>query len=266
MSCRLVIFVDASTIGYLILNTDNLYLLSMKFFQYGLDDGIQQEDLIRELFFDDGLFAKEMKETLLVYNFPDSELVPETYFEESLTKAYTELTHGNLGKGVFLSEKVPWWDICNAYRIPADLHRLLQYKFPNAKIWHNHSLLLKSFKKYNLPEASQSLRAIFYKGNLLLSVWKKSQLQFLQSFSYTGADDVHWFILNCCQQLGINQRDANLQISGFIEKSSDFFQGLEKLFPKISYDEPAASIGNNALLKDYPLYYFSSFLKIGSCV
>jgi len=134
LSCRLVIFVNASFIGYLILNTENMQLLCLKFFQAADKNGVLQEDLIREVFFEDGLFAKEMKEVVLVYDFPESELIPEICFDESLIKDYVELIHGNLNKGTFCSEKVPWWDVYNVYRLPTDIRRLLQYKFPHANI------------------------------------------------------------------------------------------------------------------------------------
>jgi hypothetical protein len=265
LSCRLVIIVDASAICYMIWNAENATLHCFRYFQHGSEE-MPQEEVIREIIFEDGYLSKTMKEVFLVYHFPESELVPEVYFDESLNKDYVGLAHGSFNRGVIFSEKVPWWDIYNVYSLPIKIHKLLQYKFPEANVWHGHSLLLKSSKKFSGQEPPQIVKLIFYGERMILSVSKKGQLLLLRSVDYTGVDDVLWNLFNSCQQLSINPKDAHVQVGGFIQNDSPIYEALQKYFATVFFEDTAGSISNLSLLKDYPIHYFSSFLKMASCV
>ena len=265
LSCRLVIIVDASAICYMIWNAENAQLHCLRYFQHSMNEK-PQEEVIREIIFEDGYLSKEMKEVFLVYHFPESEFVPEVYFDETLNNDYVSLAHGTFNRGVVFSEKVPWWDIYNVYSLPNKIHKLFQYKFPEAKVWHGHSLLLKSSKKFSAQENAQSVKLIFYGERMILSVWKKGQLLLLRSVDYSGVEDVLWNLFNCCQQLGINTKEVNVQVGGFIQNNSPIYEALQKYYAKVVFEDTAGSISNIHLLDEYPIHYFSSFLKMASCV
>lgn len=264
--CRLLIVVDADSLSYAILNIENMLPLCIKYFQFKQIRGRLQEEILREIIFGDEMLTKKVNETLVVYNFPESILVPEVFFEKTSDKEFINLAYGNLDKGLVVSEKIPWWDIYNVYRLPLEVHKLLEYKFPEGKHWHYYSFLLKSYKKFNASDNTENIEIVFCEEKMIVSVYKKDQLQLLQSFFYEGAKDVLYHLLNCCRQLNMSQQEVRLQISGFIERQSLIYNELAKYFLHVSLEETGDGIAKTTLLDGYPVHYFSTLLKMAACV
>ena len=265
-SCRLLIVIDNSSLSYVFLNAQSMQAVCIKYFHLRDLNNRQQDEILREIIYEDELLSKVVSETFLVYAFADSTLVPDAYFNESLDKEFTNLMHGNLEKGLVLNEKVPWWDIYNVYRIPTEIQRLFQFKFKTAKHLHYYSLLLKSHKKFSAAELPENMQVVFLDDRMIVSVFKKGQLQLIQSFDYANQMDVAYHLLNCCQQLGLNQNQVGLQISGFVERRSSVYNEIAKYFSNISFEEIGNGIQVTDTLDKYPLHYFSSLLKLAACV
>jgi hypothetical protein len=264
--CRLVVVVDTDSFSYVIMTMELARPLCLKYFQFNQIKGTQQEENLREIIFGDELLTKDIQETFVVYNVPDSTLVPDAFFDDKFNREFVNLIYGNLNKSPVVSEKVPWWDIYNIYRLPVDAHKLLQYKFPSAKHWHYYSLLLKSYKKFNVPENAETLQVLFCSQKIIVSVYKNGRLLLMQNFLYTSPEDVLYHLLNCCSRLDMNRQIVNLQLSGFIEKQSLMYSALTKYFLDVSFSEPEESMAKSDMLKKYPLHYFSSLLKMAACV
>jgi hypothetical protein len=88
----------------------------------------------------------------------------------------------------------------------------------------------------------------------------------MQSFEFVNQTDVAYFLLNCCNQLGLHQNSLSLQVSGFIEKESAIYNELAKYFSDISFEEIGDGIVATDKLEQYPLHYFSTLLKLAACV
>ncbi|HXO74920.1 MAG TPA: DUF3822 family protein, partial [Puia sp.] len=77
--------------------------------------------------------------------------------------------------------------------------------------------------------------------------------------------DVAYHVLNCCHQLGIDQSAVRLLVGGLIDRQSTLSTELHKYFLKISFEEIDESIKVTDELKELPLHYFSSILKMAVC-
>ena len=146
------------------------------------------------------------------------------------------------------------------------VHNLLQKKFNNSKHWHAYSLLLKSYKMFTAKDDEDLLKAIFYADKIIVVVFKKGQLQLIQTFVYHDAKDALYYLLNCCKQFDINIPELQLEVSGLIDKHSSMFRELLKYFENISFEETGDTIKITDELNEYPLHYFSSLLKMAVCV
>jgi hypothetical protein len=239
---------------------------SIRYYQFEHIKDKPLEELINEIIEEDDLFLKQTGEFFLVYNFEDSSLVPDKYFSIDTNKELTELVYGNLEKGFIFSEKIPWWELQNIYRVPTAVHNLLQQKFRDAKHWHAYSLLLKSHKMFTVKEGQDLLKVIFYADKIIITIFKAGQLQFIQTFIYYDVKDVLFHLLNCCKQFDINTEELQLEVSGLIDKHSTLFRELLKYFIHISFEEIGDTIKITDALNEYPLHYFSSLLKMAVCV
>ncbi|MFI5152169.1 MAG: DUF3822 family protein [Chitinophagales bacterium] len=264
--CRLLMEVSSSSFSYVLLNLRGMRPVVIKFFQWNQFKTEQLEAALKEIIYDDEYLAINPNETFLVYNFPESSLVPERLFSLDSNKQLTDLIYGNLNKNLVLSEKIPWWEFHNVYRIPTETHRLLQQKFSAGRYWHFYSLQLKCHKMFTAKEEQEYLKVIFYPDRIILLAFKSGKLFLVQNFPYQDSKDVVYHLLNCCHQLGLNQEETFVELSGLVERDSSLFEELQKYFLHLRFEGVEDSIKMTDELKEYPQHYFSSLLKMALCV
>lgn len=265
LQSRLLIEVNANAFTYVLLNQRNMSPLVVKYFQLEHSRDIPLADVLRDLIEGEYVLTTPVKETLLVYNFPDSSLVPEQVFTMDTNREIIDTLHGNLQKGLILTEKIPWWELFNVYRVAPDLHTLLQHTFSSAKYWHYYSLLLKSYKMFDSAEKENCIKIIFYADKMVTLVIKDGKPVLMQTFRYQDTKDVAYHLLNCCRQLGLNQEEVRLLVGGLIDRQSTLSAELYNYFTRIQFEEIDESIKVTDELKEYPLHYFSSILKMAVC-
>jgi|SRR5579871_2017145 len=263
---RLLLEVNANSLGYILFDVKKMVPSVIKHYQFTANNEKLLEELLQEILDGDELLSKDVEEIFLVYNFEESNLVPEKFFSQDAVRDITDLVHGNLHRGTIFNEKIPWWELYNVYRVSSDVDALFRQKFSSVKTWHAYSLLLKSYKMFHAKENPLWMNAVFYEDRMIVSVFKDSKLQLIQTFVYQDRKDVLYHLLNCCQQFDIDKEKLVLEISGLIDKQSALFTELQKYFLNISFEEINGNIVITDELKEYPLHYFSSLLRMAVCV
>lgn len=261
----LLIEVSEKLIGYVIYNKDQKQLLGLR--QYHLDISAEKPtaQALSEIIANDGLLQQHFKEAIIVYNFPDSSLLPDQYFDIGMNKLITELLFGNAFKGLVLSEKIPAWDVYNVYRVHREIHALLQQKFSGGRYWHYYSIMLSVVdKEKEMPD--DLFQCVFYPEKFVIGFFKRRHLQLLQTYQYETPEDVSYFLLKICQQFNISQENLKLIVSGLIEQESTLFTELLKYFHDIDFDQVPDAIQTKGLLQNFPQHYFSPILKMAICV
>lgn len=262
---RLLVEVNTNSFTYVLLNQRNMNPLVVKYYQLEHHKDRSLTDALQEIFDEDPVLRRSVKETLLVYNFPESSIVPEPIFTMDTNKEIIDTIHGNLAKGLILTEKIPWWELFNVYRIYPDLHHLLQQQFTAGKYWHYYSLMLKAYKMFDSTEPEDCIKVIFYSDKMVTLIIRDGKVHLMQTFHYHDSKDVSYHLLNCCHQLGIDQEKVKLLVGGLIDRQSALSTELHKYFLRIQFEEIDESIKVTDELKELPLHYFSSILKMAVC-
>lgn len=262
---RLLVEVNPHAFTYVLLNQRNMSPLTVKHFQLEIGKDNSLPDTLREILRSDPLLVRPVKETLVIYNFPECSLVPEPLFSMENNREIIDTLHGNLEKGLILTEKIPWWELFNVYRISPELHNLLQDSFTAGKYWHYYSLLLKSYKMFDSTDPEDCIKVIFYSDKMVVLVVHSGKVQLVQTFLYQDTRDVLYHLLNCCRLLGLSQENVKLLVGGLIDRRSALSEELHKYFLRLHFEEIDESIKITDELKELPLHYFSSILKIAVC-
>lgn len=265
LQCRLLVEVNSNSFTYVLLNQRNMSPMAVKYFQIEHSRERPLTEVLREILETEAILHRPVKETLLVYNFPESSLVPEALFSMDTNKEIIDTIHGNLQKGLILSEKIPWWELFNVYRISPDLHQLLQHQFSAGKYWHYYSLLLKSYKMFDSAGLEDCLKVIFYSDKMVLLVIKENVVHLVQTFQYHDTKDVAYHLLNAARQMDLDPEKIKLLVGGLIDRKSALSDELHKYFLEVAFEEIDESIKVTDELKELPLHYFSSILKIAVC-
>ena len=264
--CRLVMEVSADSFSYVILSLPGMSPMVVKYYQLDKHKEKSLHEILQETIYSDDLLVSTPTEIYCVYNLPESTLVPEKFFRPDIAGELNELVYGDLDKGIVVNEKIPWWELYNVYSVPPEIHDIVQKKFPSGKYWHYYSLQLKSHKMFTAKEDAEFIKAIFYADKIIVMVFKKAQLQLVQTFTYLDPKDVAYYLLNCCRQFGLHQEELVLQVSGLIEKKSALHNELLKYFTHVGFENIENTIKITDELRNYPLHYFSSLLKMSICV
>ena len=265
LQSRLLVEVNSNAFTYVLLNQRNMSPLVVKYFQLEQSREHPLIDVLREIMEEESLLRRPVKETLLVYNFPDSSLIPEPVYTSNTNREIIDTLHGNLQKGLILTEKIPWWELFNVYRIPPELHHLLQQTFSAGKYWHYYSLMLKSYKMFDSADKEDCIKVIFYAEKMVMLVIRQGKVQLVQTFLYQDTRDVAYYLLNCCRQLGLEQERVRVLVGGLIDRQSSLSTELYNYFVHVHFEDIDESIKVTDELKELPLHYFSSILKMAVC-
>ncbi|HEY4154409.1 MAG TPA: DUF3822 family protein [Puia sp.] len=267
VQCRLLIEMGSSSLTYVLLNVRGMRPAAIKVFQWNAQKAGPGDEVTRDIIDQEQILSQfPANEVFLIYNFPESNLVPEKYFSDDCARPVTQLVYGDLSPDLVLDEKIPWFEFHNVYRVPRKLHYLMQEKYPNARFWHFYSLQLKCYKMFTAKEEPLFLKTYFYPDQMQVMICKRGQLQLIQHFPYQDSKDVLFHLLNCCQQLGMNREEVVLELCGMIEKKSALYEMLDQYFLNIRFDSLEDSIRTTDELLQYPSHFFSSLLKMAICV
>jgi len=264
--CRLLLEIGNRSVNFILLNVRGMRPVAIRVYQWP-GNGSPDDESLREIFENDSILNSfKPAEIFLVYNYPESNLVPEKYFGSDIARPVTDLVYGNVNQDLILDEKIPWFEFHNVYRVPAPVHFLLQEKFSSARYWHFYSLQLKCFKMFTAREEPAFIKAFIYPDKMIVMVSKNGQLQLIQHFAYLDSKDVLYHLLNCCQQLGLSPSTLSLELAGMVERKSALFEDLEMYFMNVRFDHMEDSIKITDELLQYPHHFFSSLLKMTICV
>lgn len=260
----LLMEVGAQLFSYVLYNRQEQRFLGFR--QYNLDfmPGKSPLEALQEILAGDPHLQHSFREAFLIYHFSDSNLLPEKFFHNELNRPVTELVYGNAHKGLLLSEKVPGWNLYNIYRIPRDVHALLQQKFAAGKYWHYYTLLLSGLDKNECT--GNVFKVIIAADRFAVLVTNEKGLQLAQTYDYHTPDDVSYHLLALCEQFGIHQEAVTLKVSGLLDEQSILYQELLKYFNRPEWDQVPGEARLDELFASYPAHYFSPLLKMALCV
>ncbi|HEY4209695.1 MAG TPA: DUF3822 family protein, partial [Puia sp.] len=142
-----------------------------------------------------------------------------------------------------------------------------QQEFTAGKYWHYYSLLLKSYKMFDSSagEGQACLKVIFYPDKMVALLIKEGKVHLMQTFHYQDSKDVVYYLLNTCRQLDIDPEEVRLLVGGLIDKQSALSEELYKYFLQVDFEHIDESIKVTDELRELPLHYFSSILKMAVC-
>jgi hypothetical protein len=261
----LMLEIGEKFLGCVWMEKDTRKILGLR--QYHLEDTHARSaiEMMQDILETDELLSRHTNETVVIYNFSESNIVPASYFNADINKPLTEMVFGNANKGLILSERIDSWDLFNLYRIPRDIHRLVQQRFPARKYWHYYSIQMAAFERNDEPRGAL-MKIIFYGDKFIVTAVKDHSLHLVQTYTYETPEDVCYYLLCLCRILEVSQNDVVLKISGLIDEDSILYTDLLKYFRNIEWDGIPAGVATDGLLNEFPSHYFSPLVRMAACV
>ena len=246
--------------SYFFLNNENKFVEGLTVFHFDKRESEHKvSGLLQKIFDEQPLLKNEFKNVFISYSFNESVLTPSIHYNSNENDESINLVYGDLNNGIILTDKVEEKSLQNVYRIPCDVHETISGKFPDVKVIHQYSLLVKQ-----LPSADNMMKIIFYQNKIVITLLKRDKIQIIQTFSYATAGDVVYHMLNICQQFQVE--DINVELSGMIEKDSALFKEMHKYFMMINFSDLPRSLSYDEGIMEFPPHFFSHLFSIALCV
>ena len=148
--------------------------------------------------------------------------------------------------------------IYNAYKIPDSMWEGLTAKFPNIKINHLYTSLLKTISRED-----DKIHLIFYPGKVIVLVVKEGKFILVNSFDYVATEDVSYLLFNICKQFDL--LNIPLELSGLIEEDSVLYKEIYKYFSVVSFVNVQVDCTFPDEVATFPAHYFSHHFASGLC-
>lgn len=196
-------------------------------------------------------------QVVVAYDTPQSILTPSSFYKPEEAPMLLKTTHGVAAGSHIISELIPGWQLYNTYAVPDEVYKWVNQKFPAARSWQQYSLAVK---KINAAHDEGSMVVDFRQSDLTLIAGRQSRILLAQTFEYTTAEDVLYYLLKTCQQFSLSQKEVNLQLSGLIDKTSGLYKELYLYFSNVEFREAGWNTET-----DHPAHFFTSLNDLAQC-
>ena len=201
-------------------------------------------------------------QTAVAYEANECVQIPSAVYKYEEGQLHVDAVHGREVHANIISENLPALNLYNVYRMPANLQSTISRKFLSGKFWHFYTVVLKNMSSHQ----SQTMFIDFKRDEISVVALKENKLLLAQAFSYTTPEDLLYYLLKCCQQLGLSQQEVKVYLSGLIEKDSAIYRELYKYFIDLEFEILRSGLKLAEELKVHPEHYYSSISKLASCV
>ena len=235
--------------------------LSKELVEFGYFTAEDEADYLKFLE-ETGLMNNRYYQTAVAYDANESVQIPTAVYKYEDGQLHLDALHGKTIHTNTISENIPSLNLYNIYRLPVNLHSSISRKFLSGKFWHLYTVILK-----NLSSMQGGCIFIDFKTDeFSVVILKENKLLLCQTFAYTAPEDVLYYLLKSCQQLGLSQQQVQVFLSGLIEKDSGLYRELYKYFINLEFELLSNEIKLTAALTIHPQHYYSSISKLAACV
>jgi hypothetical protein len=261
---QLLTVVAPRFITYIVFNAEEKKVALLKQYQLDFFPDKTIEENLKDILETDSNLKQTFQKSFVIYDYPSSGLIPEELFNTSLNKPATELLYGDVEKGLLLSEKVMKGKMYNVYRIPREIHTLLQQQFGSGKYWHLHTLLLENRNvAATLP---CQIELTLKDDSMMVGVWNNEVLQLLQQYPIETLEDMIYYLQLIVKQLDLHPGNIDLRWCGKNKFVEDVAPNLQKYFANV---QPAALIGGWSLgdaFSNTSVHFYTNYLNLVACV
>lgn len=264
-NCRLLIELGSQSFNYILFTKTPEQLFILREYPLYTSGDKNTRDILEEIISVDTILQQFASTAIIVYNFPDANLIPSDLFRVEIKTPVVKLVHGETQAELIFDEQVADWNMHNVYAVSKDLHNLCKDKFKGGQYWHLYTMILRWSKGQEVT-GKNFARLIFYNESFVAAFFVNGVFQLLQTFNYQTPEDAAYYLLLVCKQFNIEPSDISLLMSGLIDEQSALYSELIKYFEDVNYEGVPDSYATNGILQQYPAHYFSPLLKMSLCV
>lgn len=232
----------------------------LKHLAYYTADEVNDSFLL-ELFAANPELSASFYQVFVCYDHPQSCLVPTNFYKQENASPLINTMFGTQSSVSVISETVPGWQMHNVYAVPKELYDAVSKKFVTGRYWHRYTVDIKNI--YPATE-SGSFLVDFGKENFTVLASGNDKLLLAQTFLYSTPDDVIYYLLKSCRQLGLQQTEVQISLSGLVDQQSALYRELHQYFLHVEFRNTTWKIPASAN-DEIPAHFFTSLNDLARC-
>jgi Protein of unknown function (DUF3822) len=225
----------------------------------------RKEDEFRSLLNMNPLLNKAYNKVFVVYNTAESVLIPGSLYHPETHDAVLSAIHGDLQKGLTLSDQVKHLELFIIYRVPKFFHDTISVAFPDGKYHHYYSAWLKARKTFSDVQLGDHLHVIFYPYKIITALFHNQALELIQSFPYDIPEDASYHLLSITEQFRLDPERVRVHVSGLLDTNSAMYTELMKYFLNVDLEARSRNFNYDFAFDNYPQHFFTPVFSLALC-
>jgi hypothetical protein len=189
--------------------------------------------------------------------------VPAALFRAEDAEKYFKLNHPKKGQVRIENEVVKGFDVMNIFSVNENLYSELKKTF-NAFTLHHHITSLLQAVRLKAGK-DKVLHLHFRPGWVDVIIMEGKRLLLCNSFNYKSSEDAVYFILNVCEQIGLNPHSIETDVMGELEKESAINKLISKYIDNIHFSERSKATQFTYGFDKIPSHFYYSVFSHALC-
>jgi len=192
-------------------------------------------------------------------------LVPEALHHPGDEQTYFKLNFKSATDVKVSGSHINVYDLFVVYSIENELNKELFHLFQDPKIVHHSEVLLNSVNRMSRNNSNRQLFLNVRQTEIDIIVTEGKKLILLNSFSRNSNEDVLYYTLFVCEQLGIDIEQIQLSLLGEIEKESALFKLLYTYIRKINFCDRSKTLDFSSKFNQIPVHFYHTLFNLALC-
>ncbi len=208
------------------------------------------------------ILTQNYSQTTFYINIADALIVPQAKFSKESIEPYLTAVFGNSNNFKCEAEVVQMPTTpATIYRVPLTLNDAVTNNFMLFGYKHIYTKILENLLGSD-SMIMEIIKVQFYAKFMVVVVVSNNKLLLVQSYNYTSAEDVIYYLLNIVQEFGLNVKSTPVEVSGMIDIQGKHFELLENVFGRLSLETLNAQSIFKEHLNVANAHYYTPFYNL----
>jgi len=205
----------------------------------------------------------EFSRVTVAVSSPEYTLVPEGLYHPGDEEAFFRKNFRRQSQ-ILTARHVPSHNLYTVFSIDSEIHKDLNHYFQDPKILH-HSQALLAGTTLRKSEPGKALLLHVQPRMVDLLVTENKGLVLLNSFSWQAKEDVLYYTLYICEQLGLDPDKVSVTTSGEASPDSELFKLLRNYIRNIAAIKSPSSGQQMPPEQDFKFFNYSTLYNLSFC-
>ncbi len=151
-----------------------------------------------------------------------------------------------------------------AFGIEPELQSELTHLFQDPRIWHHSQALIAGYAAYSSSKDKDVWLQI-HRESIDIVISENRKLLFVNSFQWQSSEDVLYYLLFVCEQLGVNTEKCQLTITGEVVEGSPMYLLFYNHFRNVSLPVKPNTVSNSFIQEELPFHEYALMYKFSLC-